>query len=103
MDTDDSSISPALRLMRMIDGYWLSQVIHVAAKLGVADHLADGPKTSHALAREIAADSDALHRLLRACAAFGLLRESESQMYESCSIAGPITAVTHFLHGEIAS
>jgi hypothetical protein len=65
----------------MIDGYWLSQVIHVAAKLGVADHLADGPKTSQALAQKIAADPDALYRLLRACAGFGLLSEGESRTF----------------------
>lgn len=76
-----SGVSPALQLMQMIDGYWLSQVVHVAAKFGVADHLADGPKTSQALAHEIAADPDALYRLLRACAGFGLLSEGESRTF----------------------
>jgi hypothetical protein len=67
--------------MQMIDGYWLSQVVHVAAKFGIADHLADGPKTSQALAQEVAADPDALYRLLRACAGFGLLSEGESRTF----------------------
>jgi hypothetical protein len=51
-----SGVSPALQLMQMIAGYWLSQVVHVAAKFGVADHLADGPKTSQALAQEVAGE-----------------------------------------------
>ena len=76
-----SGVSPALQLMQMIDGYWLSQVVHVAAKFAVADHLADGPKTSQALAQEIAADPDALYRLLRACACFGLLSEGEARTF----------------------
>jgi hypothetical protein len=76
-----SGVSPALQLMQMIDGYWLSQVVQVTAKFGVADRLADGPKTSQALAQEIAADPDALYRLLRACAGFGLLCEGESRTF----------------------
>ena len=73
--------SPALQLIQMIEGYWLSQVVYVAAKLGVADHLADGPQTSQALAQEIDADPDALYRLLRACACFGLLSEQPAQTF----------------------
>jgi O-methyltransferase domain/Dimerisation domain len=76
-----SGVAPSLQLMQMIHGFVLSQVVNVAAKLGVADHLADGPKTSHALAQDIAADPDALYRLLRACAGFGLFSEVESQTF----------------------
>src|SRR6266508_4121167 len=76
-----SGVSPSRQLMQMINGYMLSQVVHVAAKLGVADHLADGPKTSQVLSQEIAADPDALYRLLRACAGFGLLSERESRTF----------------------
>jgi hypothetical protein len=31
--------------MRLINGYQVSQAIHVAATLGIADELADGPRT----------------------------------------------------------
>ena len=75
-------------LMQMIHGFVLSQVVNVAAKLGVADHLADGPKTSHALAQDIAADPDALYRLLRACAGFGLFSEVESRTFALTPLAG---------------
>src|SRR5262249_34591897 len=71
-----------------IYGYWLSQMVHVAAKFGVADHLADGPKTSQALSQEIAADPDALYRLLRACASFGLLSEGESRTFALTPLGG---------------
>jgi hypothetical protein len=73
--------SPTLPLMHMINGFMLSQVVHVAAKFGVADHLADGPKTSQALAQELAVDPEALYRLLRACASFGLLSEGEARTF----------------------
>jgi hypothetical protein len=55
----------------MIEGYWLSQVVYVAAKLGIADHLADGPKSVDAVAIATQANSNALYRLLRACDCFG--------------------------------
>lgn len=74
-------VSPALQLIQMIEGYWLSQVVYVAAKLGVADLLADGPKTSQALAQEVSADPDAFYRLLRACACFGLLSEGTAKTF----------------------
>jgi Dimerisation domain len=93
-------VSPVLQLTQMIDGYWLSQVVHVAAKLGVADHLADGPKTSQALAQEIAADPDALYRLLWVCAGFGLLREGESQTFALAMLAGEKQALQLLAEGE---
>jgi hypothetical protein len=37
---------PAERLGKMIAGGRITQLVYVAAKLGVADALADGPKTA---------------------------------------------------------
>ena len=53
-------------LRRLLAGYQVSQAVHVAAVLGIADLLADGPRTSDELAEETGADPDALFRLLRA-------------------------------------
>ena len=47
---DVNEVPPTLSLMNMINGAWLSQAIAVAAKLAIPDLLADGPKTSAALA-----------------------------------------------------
>src|SRR5690242_9130169 len=63
------------QLLRMLQGYFLTQVVHVFATLGIADQLAGGPKTSDALARLTASDPDALRRLLRTAVGFGLLEE----------------------------
>jgi hypothetical protein len=35
---------PSTELMKMINCYQVSQALHVAATLGVADQLKDGPK-----------------------------------------------------------
>jgi ubiquinone/menaquinone biosynthesis C-methylase UbiE len=71
--TQDDGLSQ--QLLRMLQGYFLSQVVHVFATLGIADHLTGGPKTSDALARLTASDSGAMRRLLRTGVGFGLLEE----------------------------
>ncbi|HXJ33096.1 MAG TPA: methyltransferase [Candidatus Eisenbacteria bacterium] len=54
------------QISRMVTSYWVPQALHVAAELGVADVLADGPKQSADVARAVGANPGALHRLLRA-------------------------------------
>jgi len=68
---------PSVRLYRLIDGYQVSQAIHVAATLGVADHLRHGPRSAPALAAILTVDAPALYRLLRALAAVGVFCEDE--------------------------
>ena len=63
------------QLLRMLQGYFLTQVVYVFATLGIADHLAGDPKTSDALARLTASDPGALRRLLRTAVGVGLLEE----------------------------
>src|SRR4051794_9452996 len=66
---------PAARLLRLVYGYQVSQTIHVAAVLGIADELADGPREVGDLAAATATHPATLHRLLRALAAIEVLHE----------------------------
>ncbi len=67
------AIIPApLAMMLRISGFWQTQLIHVAARLDIADRVAKEPKTAAQLAKETGANEDALHRTLRALAAFGV-------------------------------
>lgn len=68
-------------LMRLVNGFQISQAIHVAAVLGIADLLADGPRASDDLASRTDTDSDALYRLLRALAAVGVFREEAGKRF----------------------
>ena len=52
----------------MATGYWLSQAIYVAAKLGIADLLKDGPKSCTELAAATSVDERSLFRIMRALA-----------------------------------
>ena len=69
--------SPRQQLMAMISGYWPSQICGAVARLGLADHLADGPATIPDLAALTSADRDGLGRLLRAGATVGLFTERD--------------------------
>lgn len=74
-------------MMEMIIATWVSQAITVAAELGVADALTDGPLTSDELAAKVGADSDALGRLLRALIGRGVFRHRRDGRFELNSLA----------------
>lgn len=67
-------------LMRLVNGYQISQAIHVAASLGVADHLHDACSVEE-LASRTASHPGALYRLLRALASVGVLHEGENKTF----------------------
>src|SRR3569832_1614651 len=79
---------PSAELMRLINGYQVSQALHVAATLGVADHLKDGPKPSDALAAACGAHPPSLYRLLRALAAVGVFRETGAGEFSLTPLGG---------------
>lgn len=79
--TNPQQVPPAIILHEMIGGYATSQLIFVAAKLGLADHLARGIHTADELASVTNTDSHALYRFLRALATLGILEEVESQRF----------------------
>jgi O-methyltransferase domain/Dimerisation domain len=66
---------PQAVLLEMLTGFWTSQAIHVAAQLGIADLLRDGPRTADDLARAAGAHGRSLYRLLRALASVGVFAE----------------------------
>lgn len=73
--------------MELLAAGWLSQAIHAAAELGVADALADGPRTGAELAAQIGADEQALHRLLRLLISHGIFTERRDGRYALTSMA----------------
>src|SRR5262245_35785236 len=61
------------RLRGLIGGYRMSQAVYVAARLGIPDLLADGPREVGDLARATSAHAPTLHRVLLALAGVGVL------------------------------
>jgi hypothetical protein len=66
---------PPVVLLQLMNGYWITQAIAVAAELGVADEIADAPRTAADLAARTDAHPESLRRLLRALAMVGVLAE----------------------------
>ena len=62
--------------MALASGAWITQMIHVAAELGLADALTSGERDVHTLAEDCGADPDALFRLLRGLASLGIFSET---------------------------
>jgi O-methyltransferase domain/Dimerisation domain len=65
----------AAAVLRMIQGLHISRAVYVAARLGIADLLADGPRSSAQLAQLTGAHAPSLYRVLRVLAALKVLRE----------------------------
>jgi hypothetical protein len=60
---------------KLVNGYQVSQAIHVMARLEIPDRLATGPRSTADLAAQAGAHEPSLYRLLRALAAVGVLEE----------------------------
>lgn len=64
------------RMMTMLTGFWVTQIVRAAATFNVADHLAAGTDTAEAIAAEESIDPAATRRLIRACASWVLSRRT---------------------------
>jgi hypothetical protein len=70
-------VPPAAVLLRLITARWVSAGLAAAAKLQVADHLANGARPVDEIAKEVGAHPPFLHRLLRTLASVGVFAEDE--------------------------
>lgn len=66
-------------LARLLSGYWYTQTIYVAAKLGLAELVKDGPRSAQDLAQATGTNPKALYRLLRALASLGIFAEKQGR------------------------
>jgi ubiquinone/menaquinone biosynthesis C-methylase UbiE len=70
-----SNVPPPVAMLNILSGYWLSRAVYIAAKLGLADLLKDGPRTTEQLAASTATHAGSLYRILRALCGGGVLTE----------------------------
>ena len=71
-ESPSPSMPPGRVLYQMAIGHYVSRALFVAAKLGIADLLASGPREARALAQACACDDAALARMLRLLASVGV-------------------------------
>lgn len=70
------STPPGTQMLQLMNGFRISQALHVAATLGIADLLRHGARSSDDLASACGAHPGALYRLLRALASEGVFHEA---------------------------
>ena len=63
------------RILQLIYGRFAGHAVCLAAKLGIADHIAAGAGTTEKLARALNANTSSLRRFLKALASNGLMAE----------------------------
>ena len=82
---------PAPDVMRNLTiGHWVARLIHVAAKLKLADLLKDGPRTAAHLATASGVHAPALYRVLRALASVGVFAETKGGRFKLTPLAATL-------------
>jgi len=72
----------AVQLLNQVAlGYIVSAALNVALELGIADRLANGPRTAENLARDASVSEDGLYRVLRALASAGIFEEQAARTF----------------------
>ncbi len=72
-----AGLPPSLLLYQMSVGHYVSRALHLAAKLGLADLLNDGPRDARDLAAAVDAHAPSLHRVMRLLASIGVFAEQD--------------------------
>lgn len=79
--------SPQQQMAQMLSGYWMTQMLYAAAKLGLADLLAAGPRTAEDLAGRTGTHPRSLYRLLRALASVGVFAQEDDGRFALTPLA----------------
>jgi hypothetical protein len=87
--------NPPPVLFQMATGYWVSQAIYVAAKLGIADLLKDGPQSCFALATATGADAPSLFRVMRALSSLGIFSQLDGDRFALSPLAETLRTEVH--------
>jgi len=77
-------------LVEMAMGYSRSRILCAAARLGVADSLANGEREIGDIAKDCRADPDSLYRLLRALSSIGITTETKPGSFVLTEFGQPL-------------
>jgi hypothetical protein len=79
-----------MRLFGILSGAWVGQACYALARFGIADLMAAGPRPAAELAAQSGTDARALHRMLRALAAAGLVSEPSPGSFGLTPVTQPL-------------
>jgi hypothetical protein len=77
-------------LFQLASAYWISQAIYVAAKLGIADVLKYGERSSSQIAVATGADESCVSRLMRALCVVGVFRTNGEGRFALTALGKPL-------------
>jgi SAM-dependent methyltransferase len=77
----------SVRVRETMYAGWLSAAVYSAARLRIADHLADGEHSVDELAELTGTHAESLYRLMRALAGAGYFREEEGRKFGTTPLA----------------
>ena len=78
----ETALPPHIRLIQLATAIWPSRVVYIAAKMGLADLLADEPKAARELAQLTGTRATSLQRLLISLTILGVLTEDADHRFE---------------------
>ncbi|MHC5066352.1 MAG: methyltransferase [Planctomycetota bacterium] len=87
MTHQTSELPLPAQMLQFINGYWVSKLVYVAARLSLADHLQEGPCSAEGLAQKVGADPQRLKRCMRALASLGIFSQGEDGRFESTALS----------------
>jgi hypothetical protein len=77
-----------VQLLRASEGLITHQALYAAAKLGLADLLSGGPRSSAELAQQLQVNEPALYRLLRGLVSQGVFQETAPRTFTNNELSG---------------
>ena len=72
---------PPVQMVQMLAGFQISQALYAAARLGIPDALAGGPRTTGEVSAALGTDRRATARLLRSLAGLGVFADAGGDAY----------------------
>jgi len=88
--TTPTTHSDRSTMFALINGYRISQMLAVVAALRIADHVQSSPQTVSELARLTGAHEEALYRVLRTVAGFGVFHEGPERTFALTPLAATL-------------
>src|ERR1700748_1433772 len=91
-ETDMEQPPPPVQMVQMLAGFQVSQALYAAARIGLPDQLAAGPRTAEEDAVTLAADPDSVSRLARVLTGLGVLTQTSPGTYGLTPLGRTLTS-----------
>ncbi len=87
MTAPPPGLPPPVMMLQMMNGMLVSRCVALAAELGIADQLREGPRSPAALATATGSDPAALYRVLRTLAGVGVFAEQPGGEFQNTPLS----------------